>query len=242
MITEEFVRKLVATVDVGLSRGVGDPIPGQMCVEAAISYALGEPHSDRPSCVDPVVRAAQIQLNDGLWSSSIARARGMRAVAIAQLGSKGTIDPVKFASLLSEYVIREIVPIALRSAATLCPDHAAPLGEAAVRCEREGTFSAARSAESAAWSAADSTGSAESAFRSARSAAWSAADSTASAESAAESAAASARSAARGATSEEADRVLSICATLMVRALRECGSPGCEYLWLLDEIPLPKDG
>ena len=96
VITEPMVRKLVATVDAGLVKGLGDPEPGKMCVEAAISYALGEPHSDGPSCVDPIVRQAKITLNDALWSSPIARARGMRAVAIAQLGSKDVIDSVKF--------------------------------------------------------------------------------------------------------------------------------------------------
>ena len=49
-ITEPLVRKLLATVDAGLVKGVGIPEPGKMCVEAAISYALGEPHSDGPSC------------------------------------------------------------------------------------------------------------------------------------------------------------------------------------------------
>jgi len=227
-ITEPLVRKLLSMVDAGLVSGLGDPIPGQMCVEAAISYALGEPHSDGPSCVDPVVRIAKIRLNDADWSSARSRAKGMRRVAIAQLGSKGTIDSAKFVTLLSEYVIREVVPVALRWAKQVNPAREDELERSAVQCERDGTEAAARSAQSAAWSAWSAARSAaesaaRSAARSARSAAWSAARS---AESAAWSAGWPA----------EKDSILSLCAALMVRALQECGSPGCDWLWLVDEV------
>ena len=201
VITEPLVRKLLATVDVGLSHGLGVPEPGQMCVEAAISYALGEPHSDGPSCVDPMVRSAKIRLNDAPWSGPIARARGMRAVAIAQLGSKGTIDAVKFVTLLAEYVIREVVPIALRAAAAVNPSHAAALEASAARCQQDGDAAAADAANAAAY-------------------------------------AANAAADAAKAAANEKDRLLSLCASLMVRALKECGSPGCEWLWLLDEMPV----
>jgi hypothetical protein len=73
-INEALVQKLLDTVDDGLTSGVGEPVPGQMCVEAAISYALGEPHSDGPSCVEPAVREGKIRLNDAQWSSNEARA------------------------------------------------------------------------------------------------------------------------------------------------------------------------
>jgi hypothetical protein len=226
VITEPMVRKLVATVDRGLVKGLGDPEPGKMCVEAAISYALGEPHSDGPSCVDPIVRQAKIALNDGPWSGPMARARGMRAVAIGQLGSKDVIDAVKFVRLLSEYVIREVVPIALRAAGTLNPDYAERLNNAADRCAKDGdqsaAYAAARAADAAAYAAADAAD---------------AADAAADASDAAYAAAHAAYAAAHAADAEM-DRILSLCAALMVRALKECGSPGCDWLWLLDEIPV----
>jgi predicted RNA-binding Zn ribbon-like protein len=71
-LNEPLIRKLLATVDAGLVKGLGKPVAGKMCVEAAISYALGEPHSDGPSCVEPAVRASKIALNDKPWSSAAA--------------------------------------------------------------------------------------------------------------------------------------------------------------------------
>lgn len=116
IITESLIRTLLNTVDAGLTAGLGTPEPGKMCVEAAISYALGEPHSDGPSCVDSAVRAGKIGLNDCAWSSDAARAAGMRRVAIAQLGSKGVVDPVKYVTLLAQYTTDEIVPLAAEAA------------------------------------------------------------------------------------------------------------------------------
>ena len=259
VITESLVRKLVETVDAGLSQGVGEQTPGKMCVEAAISYALGERHSDGPSCVDPVVRLAKISLNDAEWSSNRARARGMRRVAIAQLGSKYMIDSVRFVALLSEYVIREVVPVALRWAAQVNPSHAALLEERAIQCEAEGTSYAARAASDAALAASDAARAASDAARAAsyaaRYAARAASDAALAASDAARAASYAARAASDAAIAAsdaasdaalaasyaardvESDRILSLCASLMVRALQECGSPGCAWLWLVDEIP-----
>jgi len=49
-ITGELAAKVLAVVDAGLVKGLGEAVPGHMCVEAAVCYALGEPHSDAPSC------------------------------------------------------------------------------------------------------------------------------------------------------------------------------------------------
>jgi hypothetical protein len=96
-ITRETITKIHALLDEGLVQGLGKPIPGQMCVEAAINYALGRPHGDDPGCVAEAIRRLKIQLNDAQWSSNIARANGMRRLAIAQLGSKDAIDEKLFA-------------------------------------------------------------------------------------------------------------------------------------------------
>ena len=40
-ITREIAQKVLNTVDAGLTKGIGESIPGQMCVEAAVCFALG---------------------------------------------------------------------------------------------------------------------------------------------------------------------------------------------------------
>src|SRR5690606_13425965 len=82
-ITEGLVTKLLGVVDAGLVDGVGEPEPGKMCVEAAVCYAMGLPHSDKPTCVSPALRALKIRLNDSSWSSNEARAKGLRRLAVA---------------------------------------------------------------------------------------------------------------------------------------------------------------
>src|SRR5690349_4673650 len=94
-LNEDVAKKVLETVDAGLCRGMGEPVPGQMCVEAAVCYALGLPHSDNPPCVGEAIRSFKIQLNDSCWSSNAARAKGMRRVAVAQLGSI-EVDQVAF--------------------------------------------------------------------------------------------------------------------------------------------------
>jgi len=63
-ITRDIAQKVRDTVDAGLSYGIGVPFPGQMCVEAAVCFALGLEHGDDPGCVSPVLRQLKIGLND----------------------------------------------------------------------------------------------------------------------------------------------------------------------------------
>ena len=200
-ITESLIRKLLATVDVGLHAGLGVPEPGNMCVEAAIAFALGEPHGDGPTCVHPVVRAGNIILSDCAWSSDLARANGMRRVAIAQLGST-EIDYIKYVTLLAQYTQDEIVPLAAASAsAAKYAKYAAKYAKYAAKYAQYDQY-----AQYAQYAAA-------------------------SAQYAAQYAAASA------AASAAQDAALRLSAELMVRALQECGSPGCGWLWLCEEAP-----
>ena len=151
-ITREIAAKVLSTVDAGLVSGMGKPIPGQMCVEAAVCYAMGLPHGDEPTCVSPALRALKIKLNDSKWSSPAARAGGMRRLAIAQLGSADTLDDAAFIKRASDLAIHTYVPLALRAAASIHNDnaHKAALEAAAVRCEEEGTRAAASNAAYAA--------------------------------------------------------------------------------------------
>jgi hypothetical protein len=152
IITLDQARKVLEVVDAGLCGGIGNPVPGQMCVEAAVCYALGQPHGDEPECVNDAVRRFKIKLNDSPWSSNEARAAGMRRLAIAQLGtSDPSFNEAKFIEVLVEQTIRKIVPHALRAAVKTAKDERkASLEEAALRCERDGDLGAARNAREAA--------------------------------------------------------------------------------------------
>jgi hypothetical protein len=243
-LTEAVAKKVLETVDAGLVHGMGEPVPGKMCVEAAVCFALGLPHGDDPPCVGRAVRAFKIKINDSRWSSDEARAKGMRRVAIAQLGSD-QIDQVAFAKIVAEETIRQIVPIALRAAASLNPKKADVLEAAAIRCEKEGTREAARNARSAADAAADAYAYAYAAaaaaadayaYAYAYAAAAAAADAAAYAYAYAAAAAAAAADADAYAYADAAakDRVLSLAANIAVNALIKLGSTGAQWLGLCE--------
>jgi len=110
-ITLDQARRVLEVVDVGLCGGIGNPVPGEMCVEAAVCYALGQPHGDEPKCVNAAVRRFKIVLNDARWSSNQARAAGMRKLAIGQLGTNDpSFDEKQFVALLVEQTIRKKLP------------------------------------------------------------------------------------------------------------------------------------
>lgn len=70
-ITEAIASKVMEVVDHGLTSGVGEPTPGKMCVEAAVCYALGEPHGDEPSCVEVWLPEMRRQLNAPLFLETL---------------------------------------------------------------------------------------------------------------------------------------------------------------------------
>lgn len=104
------VLKLLKTVDAGLCPGVGVPVPGRMCAVAAVCYTLGIPHGDEPDCVGWAVRALVISLNDGDWSSNKARAKGLRKLTVAQLGSN-TIVQDSFVKLFALRTVQRLCPL-----------------------------------------------------------------------------------------------------------------------------------
>jgi hypothetical protein len=237
-ISLDIARKVLETVDAGLVCGVGKPVPGQMCVEAAVCYAMGMPHGDNPSCVSDAVRAFKIRLNDSAWSSDAARANGLRRIAIAQLGSAGVVDDRRLVELLSEKTIRVVVPIALRAAAKANPAHAEKLETCAVACEQHGTAEAAAEAAEAA-RAARAAAARAAAARAAALAAQAARAAVAAARAAvaatyAARAAVAATYAARAAVAAgDGDRILTVSAGLAIDVLRELGSPGIP---LMDQL------
>ena len=227
-ITETHARKIVELLGHGLVNGIGVQEPGKMCVEAAVCYALGLPHSDDPGCVSPALRQLKIGLNDSRWSSPMARADGLKRLALVQLGSKGVLDDREFVRRVVDVTIRRAVPVGLRAAARANPAHAVALEACAVRCEQEGTRESCDEARRVARAAA-----AYVAAYAADAAAYAAAYADAAA------AAAAADAAADDADARARDRALGDYAVWVVRILIDMNAPGCQWL---DLTPLPAMG
>jgi hypothetical protein len=252
-ITRDIAAKVLETVDAGLSGGLGNPTPGEMCVEAAVCYALGLRHGDNPACVAPMLRKLKIELNDKGWSSPAVRAKGLRRLALAQLGSAGVLNEDEFLSQVTKMTVRVIVPRALRYAASVHPDqrHKTALESAAVGCETGAAAYAAYAAAARAVAdaaaadarAAAARAAAEGAYAAARAAAAaaSAADADARAADAAARAAASAGGGARAAAAASAadadaayDAELAFFAEQIVQILIAMNAPGCAWLSLTE--------
>jgi hypothetical protein len=214
--TKAVARKILDVLKHGLVRGKGDPKPGEMCVEAAVCFAMGLPHSDEPPCVGSAVRSFKITLNDSHWSSDMARANGMRRIAIAQLGSN-EIDQNVFVKELARLTIKKIVPIALRAAAKIHPEqkHKDAMEAAAVGCEEKGSEDAA---SAASYAASDAASAASYAANAANAASYAASDAANAAD----------------AASAAGDEVLCLMAEIGVEVLQVAGSPGCKWLGLCE--------
>src|ERR1700683_1967390 len=152
LIDINVARKVLEIVDAGLVKGVGNPVAGQMCVEAAVCFALDLPHGDDPACVSRALRSLKIKLNDSNWSSNKARAVGLRRMAVAQLGSRDHLDDTEFSKRCAVLAIKSSVPLALRAVATIHedPKHVQALRDAANRCETEGNRDSALAAREVA--------------------------------------------------------------------------------------------
>jgi hypothetical protein len=245
-ITTDLVTKLLTTVDAGLCSGLGNPEPGEMCIEAAVCYAMGLPHGDEPTCVGSAVRDFKIRLNDSLWSSNSARAKGLRKLAVAQLGSID-IDQQAFSDYVVEQTIRRVIPKLFRELG-ICP-------EKADACEKDEDYKAAAAAAANASYAAAVANAAPS--HSWSIASYTAANASAAADAAAANAASAAAAAAADADAAGAefalidlaewiradaaanaatDVYLLLSAEIGLEALIICKSPGCEFLHLCDKI------
>lgn len=138
-ITKEQVQEILAVVDQGLCNGLGDRVPGQMCAEAAVGYIFGDATEDRPVCVAESLRRLVVCLNDAPWSNNSERARGMRRLTIAQLGTDTEFDEWLFAGCLSEQVTRSILSRMLGTLSTFCEPQQSRLMDAATRCLTTGS-------------------------------------------------------------------------------------------------------
>ena len=151
----KFTTRFDKILERGLCAGIGNR-DGQMCIEAAICASLDLPHGDNPSCVDPAVRAFKIRLNDNRWSSPEARAKGLRELGIAQVGSKGKIKSNEFSTLVSIKTVNTLLPPLFEE---IFPKNAACL-KAVKKCQEVTTLDAARAAAGAAEDAARAAGAA----------------------------------------------------------------------------------
>lgn len=108
-VNEDLAKRVLELMSFGLCEGIGDPIPGKMCVEAAVCYAMGEPHSDHPSCVLDSMANTKIGLNDlSVWTSDKQRANVLKKVAIAQLGTS-RVSREKFERLFAYNLMQMVV-------------------------------------------------------------------------------------------------------------------------------------
>ncbi len=113
-VNRAVARKVLDVVDKGLVFGMGNRKPGEMCVEAAVCFALGLPHGDNPKCVGSEVREFKIGLNDQSgWQTPETRASGLRRVAVAQLGSN-KLDQEEFSYRLTRHLLVKLVAPALK--------------------------------------------------------------------------------------------------------------------------------
>lgn len=117
-LTRARAKKILKIIDAGLSHGLGDPIPGQMCVEAAVSYGMGYSHSDKPKCVTDAISDTKIAIND--WDgwdqvdsdvdsekTKKVRSKALRRLAIAQLGSADIITDDMWLNAVAIYLMKK---------------------------------------------------------------------------------------------------------------------------------------
>jgi hypothetical protein len=97
------------TLDYGTHASAADG----RCAMEWVSYLAGEPHSDEPACVSPVLRAVCIALNDGLDHEPRQRLRPYLARTIGTAGDG--LDPLRGWMAL-DWLIREYTPCWLRAA------------------------------------------------------------------------------------------------------------------------------
>lgn len=104
-INLRLARKVLKVIDAGLCKGMGDPKPGEMCVEAAVNFAMGRVHGDDPPCVNYELRDCKITLNDLPYTTNKARAKALRRLGVIQLGTAGVMDQGAFINAVTRYAI-----------------------------------------------------------------------------------------------------------------------------------------
>jgi hypothetical protein len=226
-IDAKLAKRVLEVVDAGLCKGVGNPKPGEMCVEAAVCYAMDLPHGDQPTCVSPAIRVLKITLNDANWSSNAARAKGLRRLAVLQLGSKDNFDDIEFA--------QRLVPLAKKYAEYAAANAAFAAKYAAANAAANAAAKAAEYAKYAAEYAEYAECAAANAECAAANAAFAAKYAAANAAKYAAEYAKYAAEYAKYAAFAARDKILADFAEDVVQILIEMKAPGVQFLSLTEE-------
>ena len=169
------------TVIPPLAKGSHHRTSGQMCIMEAVAYVAGEPWSDRPECVCPVISTFLRSWNDALPDGE--RDGLLRPLIPLVLNTRSTPEVERRRSLLAaDWLVRTHTPAWLRLAGlTAQADMLSGLPEITdmarcpslmptLRAARDDANAARAAARDAAWAAAG-----DAAWDAARAAAWAAA-------------------------------------------------------------------
>lgn len=89
-VAPEVRKRLIQIGKKGIAFGLSDgPVPGELCIQAAICAAMGEKHGDEPTCVEQPDNRISIAVNDLNWGTNRTRAKYLLPIGLAQLGTKG---------------------------------------------------------------------------------------------------------------------------------------------------------
>ena len=103
--------------------GHASPING-MCFMEAVAYLTGEPHSDRPECVSPVLGSWGREVNDAMPTD---RRQELKAFIPEMVGTAGDGKDEARGFMCADFAVRVIAPMALGAAGL--SDHATKLRE-----------------------------------------------------------------------------------------------------------------
>jgi hypothetical protein len=91
---------------VELVGGAGSPAQGRLCIMSFAACLAGEPHTDDPACVSPVIRAFAIHVNDRMPREARQR---LKPFAPRLIGTRDTLDHER-AEVLRDALERVILP------------------------------------------------------------------------------------------------------------------------------------
>lgn len=154
-------------VDFTLDRGAHQP-DGKYCLMEAVAWVAGEPWSDHPECVDPVLAAFGRAWNDGLPDAD--RTRLLAPFIPRLVGTRSTPEVQdRRAFMAADWAVRVYTPAWLRLAKL--DDHASALArlpelaDVTACLAAKPTIDAAGVAARAAWAAAGAADAAGAAAR-----------------------------------------------------------------------------
>jgi len=148
-----------------------------MCLMEAVAYVAGEPHTDRPKCVCPVLAAFGRAWNDALDDE--ARNRLLKPFIPRLIGTRSTVEvEYRRTFMATDWAVRVAAPVWLRAAGL--DDEAAslealhPLTSAGGCLSAASMIAQAREAARAAWDAAEAAAARDAAGAAGVEAAWAA--------------------------------------------------------------------